>query len=86
MVNRSSEPGADGHLPKVQVADAETAAALVLAACHSLVLVDGKLTGDPIEDAALKGIGWSFDSQTETASPQDSKQGIKSVRILQSLG
>lgn len=89
VVNRSSEPGADGHLPKVQVADAETAAALVLAACHSLVLVDGKLTGDPIEVAALQGIGWSFDSQAETASPQatqDSqgkKQGIKSVRILQ---
>ncbi|CAK9047768.1 Endoplasmic reticulum transmembrane helix translocase (Complexed with DOR1 protein 1) (Endoplasmic reticulum P5A-ATPase) (Sensitivity to the P.farinosa killer toxin protein 1) [Durusdinium trenchii] len=89
VVNRSSEPGADGHLPKVQVSDAETAAALVLAACHSLVLIDGKLTGDPIEVAALQGIGWSFDSQAETASPQTTqdspakKRGIKSVRILQ---
>ena len=31
--------------------------------------MDGKLTGDPIEVAALAGIGWSFDSQAETATP-----------------
>lgn len=33
--------------------------ALVLAACHSLVNLNGKLIGDPMEAAGLKGIDWS---------------------------
>ena len=31
------------------------AAALVLARCHSLILIDGETTGDPLESAALPG-------------------------------
>ncbi|CAE7413510.1 PDR2 [Symbiodinium pilosum] len=95
VVNAGSQPEQD-HPPKVKVSDAEAAAALVLAACHSLVQVDGKLTGDPIEVAALQGVGWSYDSQEEVATPApttdlpdgstgsaSSRAGIKRARILQ---
>jgi cation-transporting ATPase 13A1 len=33
-------------------------ASLVLAGCHSLVLIDGETTGDPLESAALKSMRW----------------------------
>jgi cation-transporting ATPase 13A1 len=45
---------------------ASSAALLVLGGCHSLVLVDGKLAGDPLEEAALKGIKWEL-----LGNPQD---------------
>lgn len=32
----------------------------VLAACHSLVYLDNKLVGDPVERASLEGAGWSY--------------------------
>ncbi|CAE7817995.1 SPF1, partial [Symbiodinium sp. CCMP2456] len=97
VVNASSQPEKDGHQhpPKVKVSDADAAAALVLAACHSLVHVDGKLSGDPIEVAALQGVGWAYDSQEETAKPAQipdgdgtdasisSRAGIHRARILQ---
>lgn len=86
-------------LGEVITATAETA--LILAACHSLVVVDdanaqdsqvaaaaqnsnpnlaeaaavaaaaanANLVGDPIELAAIKGIDWSWDAATSTASP-----------------
>ena len=33
-------------------------ASLVLSGCHSLVLIDGETTGDPLESAALKAMRW----------------------------
>ena len=33
-------------------------ASLVLSGCHSLVLIDGETTGDPLESAALKSMRW----------------------------
>ena len=33
---------------------------IVLAACHSLVHVDGSLVGDPVEQLALREIDWNF--------------------------
>lgn len=86
-------------LGEVITATAETA--LILAACHSLVVVDdgsaedstvataaqgsnpnlaeaeavaaaaanANLVGDPIELAAIKGIDWSWDAATSTATP-----------------
>jgi cation-transporting ATPase 13A1 len=44
-------------------------ATVVLGACHALVLVEGKVAGDPIEAAALKAIGW------EVAEGQGQGQG-----------
>mmetsp|Transcript_43111 Transcript_43111/g.99299 ORF Transcript_43111/g.99299 Transcript_43111/m.99299 type:complete len:1493 (-) Transcript_43111:148-4626(-) len=58
-----------GPKPYLPVKEAGTPAAAVLSGCHSLIEVDGKNIGDPIEVAALKGIGWSYVPQTTTASP-----------------
>ena len=41
----------------------------ILASCHSLVFVENKLVGDPLEKAALKGIDWSYKSD-EKAVPK----------------
>ncbi|MCO5599334.1 hypothetical protein L7F22_053435 [Adiantum nelumboides] len=51
----------------------------VLAACHSLVFVDSKLVGDPLEKAALKGIDWAYTSD-EKAIPR--KGNYQPVQIL----
>eukprot|EP01147_Barroeca_monosierra_P010353 gene10353-2488_t len=44
-------------------------ASAVISGCHSLVDIDGKVTGDPVEEAALKAIKWKFDPVTATAKP-----------------
>ncbi|CAJ1358711.1 unnamed protein product [Effrenium voratum] len=54
---------------EVPVKDASQMACVVLSGCHSLIEVDKKLLGDPIEVAALRGIGWSYQPSTSTASP-----------------
>lgn len=52
----------------------------ILASCHSLVFVDNKLVGDPLEKAALKGIDWTYKSD-EKAMPK--KGGGDAVQIVQ---
>lgn len=52
----------------------------ILASCHSLVFVDNKLVGDPLEKAALKGIDWTYKSD-EKAMPK--KGGSDAVQIVQ---
>lgn len=42
-----------------QVKEASSMACVVLAGCHSLIEVDNKLLGDPIEVAALRRSGFS---------------------------
>ena len=49
--------------------EADINAQLVLSSCHSLVSVDGKLVGDPIELSALMGVEWNFDAKTNTSRP-----------------
>eukprot|EP01104_Vermistella_antarctica_P000712 TRINITY_DN10837_c0_g1_i1.p1 TRINITY_DN10837_c0_g1~~TRINITY_DN10837_c0_g1_i1.p1 ORF type:complete len:1312 (-),score=284.26 TRINITY_DN10837_c0_g1_i1:16-3951(-) len=51
----------------------------VIAGCHSLLFVDGKLSGDPIEVAGLNGAGWSFSKGDVSAK----KKGNNRVRIMQ---
>jgi cation-transporting ATPase 13A1 len=46
--------------PQVDAAAMPPGAALCLGACHALVLVEGALAGDPLERAALSGLGWSY--------------------------
>jgi cation-transporting ATPase 13A1 len=46
-----------------------TAAALVLAGCHSLVVYDEETTGDPLESAALRAMRWHISIQTGNAEP-----------------
>jgi manganese-transporting P-type ATPase len=40
-------------------------ASLVLAGCHSLVQIDGKMVGDPVEEASIRAIDFSFDAGTK---------------------
>ena len=40
-------------------------AALVLTGCHSLVLIEGETTGDPLESAALKAMRWEVSSKSD---------------------
>jgi len=51
------------------VREACTMAAMVVGGCHSLIEVEGRAIGDPIEVAALQGVGWSYVPGTNTASP-----------------
>lgn len=44
-------------------------ASLVLAGCHSLVLIDGETTGDPLESAALKSMRWEVGSDSGNIVP-----------------
>ena len=46
-----------------------TAAALVLAGCHSLVVYDEETTGDPLESAALRAMRWHISVQSGNAEP-----------------
>lgn len=63
----NGKKGAKGE--QLQMKEVSTVAAAIVAGCHSLIEVDGKAIGDPIEVAALKGVGWSYVPQTNTASP-----------------
>mmetsp|Transcript_11549 Transcript_11549/g.25318 ORF Transcript_11549/g.25318 Transcript_11549/m.25318 type:complete len:1715 (-) Transcript_11549:74-5218(-) len=44
-------------------------AALVLTGCHSLVLIEGETTGDPLESAALKAMRWEVSSKSGRVVP-----------------
>lgn len=44
-------------------------AALVLAGCHSLVVVDGETAGDPLEQAALSSMRWQLSVTSGNATP-----------------
>lgn len=44
-------------------------AALVLTGCHSLVLIEGETTGDPLESAALKAMRWEVSSKSSHVVP-----------------
>ena len=51
--------------------EASKSASLVIAGCHSLVQIDGKTFGDPLEQAALMGVKWRFNPKTQTAMPTE---------------
>ena len=76
IVNASSSK-AKGNVNKLvqplePVLQAKGAVSMVLGACHSIIHVEGAgMMGDPIETAALKGIGWSYNAASSTASPGD---------------
>jgi cation-transporting ATPase 13A1 len=57
-------------------------AALVLAGCHSLVLIDGEVTGDPLESASLKSMRWAINKADGHAVPSaatEKKEAGKSI-------
>jgi len=49
-------------------------AALVLTGCHSLVLIEGETTGDPLESAALRAMRWEVSSKTGRVVPSASTE------------
>ena len=61
--------------PLVPIIQASLDTCLVLAACHSLLEIDGKLVGDPIEVAALRAIRWSYAPNSSTATPKAAVAG-----------
>jgi len=42
---------------------------MVLAGCHSIVAIGGKLLGDPVEEAAIKGVDFAFDGNSNLCTP-----------------
>ncbi|KAG5184553.1 hypothetical protein JKP88DRAFT_354404 [Tribonema minus] len=69
-------PEAGQQAPKmvVPMAKAPPAAALVLAGCQSLVVVEGRAAGDPVESAAMKAIRWEVPAgRPNTARPKPEK-------------
>jgi cation-transporting ATPase 13A1 len=66
----SSHAAEGGMVPLTLMGEASPEIEIVLGACHSLVDVDGKVTGDPIEMAALKAVAWRYDSRTQIATNQ----------------
>ncbi len=49
-------------------------AALVLTGCHSLVLIDGETTGDPLESAALKAMRWEVSTTSGNIVPSQASE------------
>jgi len=64
----------DSLLPPTEIPDE---VGITLGGCNSLLHIDGKLMGDPMETASLKAIGWS--SKGDVAVSQ---KGKYSVRII----
>ncbi|EEH54606.1 p-type ATPase superfamily [Micromonas pusilla CCMP1545] len=82
-VSGAGAGGEDGEYSELTpCAEASKAASLVVAGCHSLVQVDGKTFGDPLEQAALRGVKWRFDPRSQTAPPTRSWTGRPMVKIL----
>lgn len=50
-----------GHVPMIA---ANLDATLVLAGCQSLVQIDGKMVGDPVEEASIRAIDFTYDAAT----------------------
>ena len=57
----------------------------MLAACHSLIKLPDKgkekqdLLGDPIESAALDGLSWTYNGQTQVATPGNMGKKEKAI-------
>ncbi|CCI46489.1 unnamed protein product [Albugo candida] len=60
-----------GHVP---MATASLDTSLVLAGCHSLVQIDGKLIGDPVEEASIRAVDFEYDSQSRRYRPNKEKE------------
>ncbi|CAH0490656.1 unnamed protein product [Peronospora farinosa] len=77
-----------GHVPMIA---ANLDATLVLAGCQSLVQIDGKMVGDPVEEASIRAIDFTYDAATrqcqvkrdlERASERRWGQGINQKEVF----
>ena len=71
---------------KGKVRDASVESSLELSACQALVPDSLTLRGDSVEVAALKGIGWHYDPNENTARPGASAELHEKATILQRGG
>lgn len=77
---RATPSVAASGLTKMSQALAETT--LVLGACHSLVLVDGKVAGDPLEVASLKAVKWELPAVAkDSARPRPATSVKRPLKI-----
>lgn len=58
--------GGDRSLSEISKIDKNSK--IVLAGCHSLISLDGNVVGDPMEKAALEGVGFKFSNDVATSS------------------
>jgi len=63
--------------------------AIIIGGCHSLVQIDGKTYGDPLEQAALFAAKWEYDPKSSKSKPKFSEEikkrtwkGTPSAKIL----
>jgi cation-transporting ATPase 13A1 len=67
----------------VAMGQAASDAVLVLSSCHALTFVEGTgLIGDPIELAAMRGVGWRYDATSGTCLPGRWEENEKGVEVL----
>ncbi|ETV84154.1 hypothetical protein H257_03440 [Aphanomyces astaci] len=64
--SRNDSSAIEPHQPMLR---SHIDACLVLAGCHSLVEIDGKMIGDPVEEASLRAIDFTYDPKTKQCSP-----------------
>ena len=48
--------------------------AIIIGGCHSLVQIDGKTYGDPLEQAALFAVKWEYDPKSSKSKPKFSEE------------
>ena len=71
IVSPKGQNGEGGYTDLTACPEATKDASIVVAGCHSLVQIDGKTFGDPLEQAAMMGVKWRFDPRTQTALPTE---------------
>ena len=71
IVSPKGQNGEGGYTDLTACPEATKDASIVVAGCHSLVQIDGKTFGDPLEQAAMMGVKWRFDPKTQTALPTE---------------
>lgn len=81
---RSHPMKSAGVRATVPVKDAAPEAAMVIAACHSLLHMEGQgIVGDPIELAGLRGVEWRYDAEKQIAKPGNWEAKEATVSKLQ---
>ncbi|KAI9918104.1 hypothetical protein PsorP6_013043 [Peronosclerospora sorghi] len=71
-----------GHVPMIA---ANLDATLVLVGCQSLVQIDGKMVGDPVEDASIRAIDFSYDAATRQCRPNKDLERARERRWGQAI-
>ncbi|KAI9907550.1 hypothetical protein PsorP6_003878 [Peronosclerospora sorghi] len=71
-----------GHVPMIA---ANLDATLVLVGCQSLVQIDGKMVGDPVEEVSIRAIDFSYDAATRQCRPNKDLERARERRWGQAI-